>query len=68
MSTYKYGSASLSFDRANLAVEGIEWLGVKGSEWDAMGVPRGELLPLTMADRKKAIKMCKREGKPEEWR
>lgn len=43
-------------------------MGVKGSEWDAMGVRREELLPLTAGDRKKALKMLKREWWPQEWR
>lgn len=68
LSTYKYGSSALAFDRANLAVEEVEWMGVKGSEWDRMGVRREELLALTAGDRKKALKMLKREWWPEEWR
>ena len=68
LSTYKYGSASLSFDRANLAVEEVEWLGIKGTEWDSMGVNRDELLPLTSGDRKKALKMLKRDWMPEDWK
>lgn len=68
LSTYKYGSSALSFDRANLAVESVEWLGVKGSEWDSSGVRRDELLQLTIGDRKKGLKMLKREWLPEEWK
>ncbi|GAA5850652.1 hypothetical protein JCM8547_001945 [Rhodosporidiobolus lusitaniae] len=69
LSTYRFGSASLSFDSANLTVgERIEWLGVKGTEWDALGIDRDELLPLTKADRSKALAMLNREWLPEEWR
>ncbi|KAL8281123.1 hypothetical protein RQP46_006481 [Phenoliferia psychrophenolica] len=68
LATYKHGSASLAFDRANLAVPSIEWIGVKGTEWDALRIPRDELLPLTKADRTKALKLLKREGLPDEWR
>ncbi|GAA6001387.1 hypothetical protein JCM10207_006638 [Rhodosporidiobolus poonsookiae] len=68
LSTYRFGSASLSFDAANLTVARLEWLGVKGTEWDALGVDRDELLPLTRADRGKALGMLKREWLPDEWR
>ena len=68
LSTYKYGSAALDFDHANLAVRSVEWIGIKGTEWDAMGVPRDQLLPLTKADRSKALKLLKRTGIPEGWR
>ncbi|GAA5987818.1 hypothetical protein JCM11641_004939 [Rhodosporidiobolus odoratus] len=68
LSTYRFGSASLSFDAANLVVDRISWLGVKASEWDTLGIDRDELLPLTKADRTKALAMLKREWLPEDWR
>ncbi|GAA6038244.1 hypothetical protein JCM8097_005811 [Rhodosporidiobolus ruineniae] len=68
LSTYRFGSAAQSFDAANLVVPRVEWLGVKGSEWDDLGVGRDELLPLTKADRSKALRMLRREWLPEEWR
>ncbi|KAM0753079.1 DNA topoisomerase IV, alpha subunit [Meredithblackwellia eburnea MCA 4105] len=66
--TYKFGSLSLDFDKENLAVTRIQWLGVRGSEWDSLGVDREELLPLAKADRAKALKMLQRDGLPLEWR
>jgi meiotic recombination protein SPO11 len=68
LSTYKYGSAALSFDRHNLSVPRIEWIGVKGSEWDKLGIDRGELLSLGAGDRKKALGMLKRNWWPEAWK
>lgn len=68
LSTYRFGSAALSHDSANLAVPRLEWLGVKGTEWDDLGVDRDELLPLSLHDRRKALAMLKREGLPAEWR
>ncbi|GAA5886178.1 hypothetical protein JCM6882_004290 [Rhodosporidiobolus microsporus] len=68
LSTYRFGSASLAFDAANLTVDSLEWLGVKGSEWDALGIDRDELLSLTKADRTKAAAMLRREWLPDEWR
>lgn len=68
LSTYRFGSSAMSFDRENLVVDRIEWMGVKGTEWDTMGVDRDELLLLSMQDRRKALSMLKREGLPEEWR
>ncbi|CDR40623.1 hypothetical protein NBRC10512_008098 [Rhodotorula toruloides] len=67
LSTYRFGSAALSHDSANLAVPRLEWLGVKGTEWDDLGVDRDELLPLSLHDRRKALAMLKREGLPDEW-
>lgn len=66
--TYKFGSASLAFDATNLTVDRLSWIGIKGSEWDSLGVGRDELLPLTNADRKKAWKMLSRDWLPEEAR
>ncbi|GAA6051033.1 hypothetical protein JCM3770_005465 [Rhodotorula araucariae] len=68
LSVYKHGSSSQAHDSANLVVPRVQWLGVKGSEWDALGVGRDELLPLTKADRGKALAMLKKEGLPNEWR
>ncbi|BGP16475.1 hypothetical protein JCM10213_007919 [Rhodosporidiobolus nylandii] len=68
LSTYRFGSASLSFDAANLVVDRLEWLGVKGTEWDTLGIDRDELLSLSKGDRAKAAKMLKREWLPEDWR
>ncbi|GEM09843.1 meiotic recombination protein SPO11 [Rhodotorula toruloides] len=68
LSTYRFGSAALSHESANLAVPRLEWLGVKGTEWDSLGVDRDELLPLSLHDRRKALAMLKKEGLPEEWR
>lgn len=68
LSTYKLGSAALRFDAESLAVPELEWLGVKGTEWDQMGVERSRLLALTKADRKKALDMVRRKELPDEWR
>lgn len=68
LSTYRFGSASLSHDSANLAVPRLEWLGVRGGEWDSLGIDRDELLPLSLHDRRKALAMLRREGLPDEWR
>ncbi|BGP32347.1 endodeoxyribonuclease [Rhodotorula toruloides] len=68
LSTYRFGSAALSHDSANLAVPRLEWLGVKGTEWDSLGVDRDELLSLSLHDRRKALAMLKREGLPDDWR
>ncbi|KAI5480789.1 meiotic recombination protein SPO11 [Pseudohyphozyma bogoriensis] len=68
LSTYKLGSASLAFDVENLAVERVEWVGVKGTQWDEIGVGREQLLPLTTGDRKKALKMLSRPSIPSEWK
>ncbi|GAA5923857.1 hypothetical protein JCM1841_001415 [Sporobolomyces salmonicolor] len=70
LSTYVLGSSSLSHDAANLAIGPgrANWVGIKPSEWDSMGVKREELLLLSAADRKKAGAMVKREWWPAEWR
>lgn len=68
MSTYRFGSSAMAFDREHLAVDRIEWLGIKASEWDSSGVNREELLTLGKADRKKAAQMVRREWWPREWK
>ncbi|GAA5888179.1 hypothetical protein JCM5296_000220 [Sporobolomyces johnsonii] len=70
LSTYVLGSSSLSHDAANLAIGPgrANWVGIKPSEWDSLGIKREELLMLTSADRKKAGAMIKREWWPVEWR
>ncbi|GAA5950306.1 hypothetical protein JCM21900_001109 [Sporobolomyces salmonicolor] len=70
LSTYVLGSSSLSHDAANLAIGPgrANWVGIKPSEWDSMGVKREELLLMSAADRKKAGAMVRREWWPAEWR
>ncbi|BGP48432.1 endodeoxyribonuclease [Rhodotorula kratochvilovae] len=68
LSVYACGSYSQAHDAANLVVPRVQWLGVKGSEWDVLGVGRDELLPLAKADRAKALAMLRKEGLPCEWR
>lgn len=46
----------------------MQWLGIKGTEWAALGVDRDELLPLTKADRVKALSILKKDNLPDAWR
>lgn len=69
LSTYVHGSASMQHDQDNLAVPSIEWIGIKASEWDAMGVGRDDLLLLNSQERKFAMGLLKRrDGWCAEWR
>ncbi|GAA5895322.1 hypothetical protein JCM8208_005977 [Rhodotorula glutinis] len=68
LSVYAHGSALQSHDAHNLVVPRLQWLGVKGTEWAALGVDRDELLPLTKADRVKALLMLKKDNLPDAWR
>lgn len=68
LSTYIMGSNAMAFDAANLKVPRLEWIGVKGTEWEAMGVAQEDLLPLTESDQRRARAMLKRDSLPDEWR
>ncbi|GAA5833571.1 hypothetical protein JCM9279_001564 [Rhodotorula babjevae] len=68
LSVYAHGSALQSHDAHSLVVPRLQWLGVKGTEWAALGVDRDELLPLTKADRVKAQSMLKKDNLPDAWR
>jgi len=75
MSTYKHGSWTLSHENGKLNVPSIRWLGPRSRELlkGATGETSEGLLPLTMRDRKKAIKMLEwprldEVGQEKEWR
>ncbi|KAI9839055.1 MAG: hypothetical protein M1837_002273 [Sclerophora amabilis] len=75
MSTYKYGSAALAHENAELNVPSLRWIGVNSSDVysvDTASEGRG-LLSLTQRDRRLARKMLERDvfaesGPEEEWR
>ncbi|KAM0791460.1 hypothetical protein ACM66B_005914 [Microbotryomycetes sp. NB124-2] len=60
LSTYQHGSRAMSFDNEALQVASIQWIGLQLSQLDAYGVQKNELLPLTLADRRKALSLLKR--------
>ena len=75
MSTYKHGSWTLSHENANLNVPSIRWLGLRSCE--LLSSNTGEmsegLLPLSMRDRRKTMKMLEKpllgdNGAENEWR
>ena len=75
MSTYKYGSSSLTHENAYLKVPTIRWLGVKSSDLQFQQEGKDDigLLDLTARDRRKATKMLGKEvfaeeGAELEWR
>lgn len=69
LSTYKLGSTGMQYDVENLVTPRLEWIGVKGTEWDELvGNDRGKLITLTKADRSRAIGMLKKEDVPREWK
>lgn len=80
MSTYKYGSLTLSHANANLKTPTIRWLGVQSQDLALDGAIRGSndeerkgLLRLSARDRKKAVGMlgkeiCDENGVEQEWR
>ncbi|GJN90694.1 hypothetical protein Rhopal_003708-T1 [Rhodotorula paludigena] len=68
LSVYRFGSSLQSHDADNLVVPRIQWLGLKGTEWDALDIDRDELLLLTAKDRTKALAMLRRPTLPDEWR
>ena len=76
MSTYKYGSISLSHENARLAVPQLVWLGLKTSDLFAdidLTAVEDQVLQLTARDRKKAADMLKsplfaEDGPEKEWR
>ncbi|KPV74908.1 uncharacterized protein RHOBADRAFT_36872 [Rhodotorula graminis WP1] len=68
LSVYAHGSSLQSHDAHNLVVPRLQWLGIKGTEWAALGVDRDDLLPLTKADRVKALSMLKKDDLPDAWR
>lgn len=58
----------MKYDQENLAVPRIKWIGVKATEWDALGVGREHLLPLTGKERKLAIGMLENRDWNEDWK
>lgn len=68
LSVYRFGSSLQSHDADNLVTPRIQWLGLKGTEWEALGIDRDELLLLTAKDRTKALAMLRRPALPDEWR
>lgn len=74
MATYKFGSIALAHESHRLAVERVEWLGVKTGDLEevirsAEGEVEGVMM-LTERDRRKAVKMLGREWmeRVPEWR
>ncbi|KAI8807597.1 Spo11/DNA topoisomerase VI subunit A [Cladochytrium replicatum] len=74
---YKFGSTAMAFDADNLATHGLNWIGVKPSDWSQllMGNDRVSnpddpldtihdmgLLPLTKRDRNKIVRMLERDS------
>ncbi|KAI5890426.1 DNA topoisomerase IV, alpha subunit [Schizophyllum commune H4-8] len=68
LSVYKYGSRSLRHEVGKLAAARMEWMGVKGSELNELGVHADHLLPFTKQDEKMALTMLRRPDLPQEWR
>jgi meiotic recombination protein SPO11 len=74
LTTYKYSSATLQYESADLECPEMQWLGLKSSELQtAISGDRHGLLPLTPRDRRKASLMLGREpliegGNEPEWR
>ncbi|KAL8814815.1 MAG: hypothetical protein Q9223_005996 [Gallowayella weberi] len=84
MSTYKYGSLTLSHQKANLKTPTVRWLGVKSADVNLDQSKREPshdddnenvkgLLRLSKRDRKKAVNMlgqetCEVDGTEQEWR
>ncbi|KAK4056765.1 endodeoxyribonuclease [Microbotryomycetes sp. JL221] len=68
LATYKHGSNALAFARDKLSVSDIRWLGLKPSELGQQSVSNDQLLPLTLRDRKKALKMLKRTELDSSWK
>ncbi|KAG0146804.1 hypothetical protein CROQUDRAFT_670968 [Cronartium quercuum f. sp. fusiforme G11] len=66
LSVYKFGSQRMAF-QAGLAVEKVEWVGVKCSEWERLSIDPRLLLPLTAIDRAKAEQLKSRKDLPSEW-
>ncbi|CAG8637506.1 1135_t:CDS:2 [Paraglomus brasilianum] len=63
---YKYGSTSMSFDSQNLATPDMQWIGLHCRDWRTF-VALDKLLPMTFADRKKALGLLSREYLPNSW-
>lgn len=72
MSTYAYGSITLSHQSQTLAVPSISWLGVQSEDLPTEDFSRVGLLRLSSRDRRMATRMLERsafqEGKGAEWR
>ena len=75
MSNYKYGSWNLSHESTNLAIPDIRWLGLRSCELlcNDDGEATQGLLPLSVRDRKKAMKMLEKlrvseDGVEQQWR
>ncbi|KAK4684356.1 hypothetical protein P7C73_g5827, partial [Tremellales sp. Uapishka_1] len=72
MSTYYQGSRAnqFSYDHAGLALgDRLTWLGVKGSEWNQLGLRQDQLLDLKPTDISFATKMLREStSMPQEWR
>lgn len=59
----------MRYDDENLAVPSIEWMGLKATEWDQLGVGRESLLTLSGKERLFAMKLLRsRDWWDEEWR
>lgn len=70
MSTYKYGSMALSHENSQLAVPGLQWLGIRSH--DIVSSNSG-IMKLSSRDRMTARRMlgkdiCGEGEKDEEWR
>ncbi|KAF8069998.1 topoisomerase acting in meiosis [Lyophyllum atratum] len=70
LSVYKYGSQSLRHENAKLAAQRIEWLGLRSSELETLGVDKNRLLQITKHDEAKALSMLRRPAStmPKDWR
>ncbi|KAL1669961.1 Spo11/DNA topoisomerase VI subunit A, partial [Schizophyllum commune] len=68
LSVYKYGSRSLRHEVGKLAAARMEWMGVKGSELNELGVHADHLLPFSKQDERMALAMLRRPDLPQEWR
>ncbi|KIM32154.1 hypothetical protein M408DRAFT_214618 [Serendipita vermifera MAFF 305830] len=70
LSCYAFGSESLYHQREELIAERIEWLGVRFSELEGLGIPQEALLPLTERDERKVATILSRsdEMMPRAWK
>jgi meiotic recombination protein SPO11 len=73
MSTYKYGSTKLSYQKDTLIVPSIRWIGLQSADIvPSKGSDRVGLLRLSKRDRNIATRMLEREeyqdGRRGEWR
>ncbi|TCD62594.1 endodeoxyribonuclease [Steccherinum ochraceum] len=68
LSVYKYGSAAMSHEAADLAAPRLQWIGILNSEFSELCLDRDSLIPMSTHDEKKAMAMLRRKHMPKEWR